>query len=286
MLAGGGLEAALIASPASFRFEQAASALRAGLHVLVEPPVTSSIAEARVLSRLAEERGRVLAPACPRRYEPAFAALQERLLGGEVGEPVQVRCQWTASTVWAERRGVYRTWEGVFRTLSWQAFDLCRWLLGEPSSVSADLDPLDLESRDAIGNLIVQHERGLAIHHLRRSGRSHAIEQVLASGSRGMLRVFRYDKLGDEECGSYRVTSRTVRGDEAEVPLEDRIRGAGNPRSAMLAAFAARCRGEASPLPGAAEIVSCVEALYAAELSSEEKSKIALPLGDTANGVR
>ncbi len=52
-----GVDLALIAVPAAERFEAAASALRAGAHVFLEWPPTSSIRECAQLVRLAEEAG-------------------------------------------------------------------------------------------------------------------------------------------------------------------------------------------------------------------------------------
>jgi len=47
--------------PSRLVFRYAKAALRAGKHVLVEKPLTSNAAEARVLARIARSRGLVLA---------------------------------------------------------------------------------------------------------------------------------------------------------------------------------------------------------------------------------
>src|SRR5436305_1364863 len=55
-----GLQAVAIATPVSTHFPLAARCLEAGLHVLVEKPLASTVQEARALIDLAERHGRVL----------------------------------------------------------------------------------------------------------------------------------------------------------------------------------------------------------------------------------
>lgn len=61
LLADPSIQAMLIAVPVSAHFELARQALEAGKDVLVEKPLTASVAEARELIKLAERRGRLLA---------------------------------------------------------------------------------------------------------------------------------------------------------------------------------------------------------------------------------
>ncbi len=56
----GKVQAVSIASPTSFHFEQARMFLEAGVHVLLEKPMTRTLQEAQELVRLAERRGVVL----------------------------------------------------------------------------------------------------------------------------------------------------------------------------------------------------------------------------------
>jgi predicted dehydrogenase len=56
----GQVDAVSIASPTSLHFAQAKMFLQAGVHVLLEKPMTSSLPEARHLVALAEERGLIL----------------------------------------------------------------------------------------------------------------------------------------------------------------------------------------------------------------------------------
>ncbi|MEW6444452.1 MAG: Gfo/Idh/MocA family oxidoreductase [Pseudomonadota bacterium] len=72
----GKVDAVSIAVPTSLHFEVARDFLEAGAHVLVEKPMTTTVAEADELIRLAHEQGRVLMVGHLERFNPAILALE------------------------------------------------------------------------------------------------------------------------------------------------------------------------------------------------------------------
>lgn len=74
-----------IATPPALHHAQALAALRADKHVIVEKPLTVTVAEADELIRVAAERDRLVVANLMQRYNPLFEAvrqiLAERLLG-------------------------------------------------------------------------------------------------------------------------------------------------------------------------------------------------------------
>jgi predicted dehydrogenase len=78
--------AVAIATPAATHFDLVRAALEAGKHVLVEKPLTSSLAEAVKLADLAEHAGQVLM--CDHTYcfTPAVRRIREIIHSGEIGE--------------------------------------------------------------------------------------------------------------------------------------------------------------------------------------------------------
>lgn len=72
-------EVAVIATPAPQLAAAAAQALHAGLHVLVEKPMATTLADARALAALAQETGRTLAVGFTERHNPAVRRLRELL---------------------------------------------------------------------------------------------------------------------------------------------------------------------------------------------------------------
>lgn len=73
------LDAVYIASPNALHAPQALSALRCGKHVLLEKPVTSSLAEFRCLCAEAEARGLVLMEGMRPLHDPAFGIIRESI---------------------------------------------------------------------------------------------------------------------------------------------------------------------------------------------------------------
>lgn len=80
------VDAVAIATPAATHFDLVRSALEAGKHVLVEKPLTASVAEAEKLTSLADRSGLVLMCDHTYCYTPAVQRIRELLHSGEIGE--------------------------------------------------------------------------------------------------------------------------------------------------------------------------------------------------------
>ena len=86
LLAEGGLDAVVVATPHTRHGEQVRQCLQAGLHVLVEKPMTTTAADARAILDAAAHSGKVLAIAYQRHGEGRFIRARKLLLGGAIGE--------------------------------------------------------------------------------------------------------------------------------------------------------------------------------------------------------
>jgi len=80
------IDAVAIATPVRTHFELARAALEAGKHVLIEKPMTQTVAEAEGLVRLAETKGRVLMVDHTYLYMGAVRKIKDLVDGGELGE--------------------------------------------------------------------------------------------------------------------------------------------------------------------------------------------------------
>jgi predicted dehydrogenase len=78
--------AVAIATPAATHFDLVRSALEAGKHVLVEKPLTPSVAEGEKLAALAASSGLVLMCDHTYCYTPAVQRIRELIHGGEIGD--------------------------------------------------------------------------------------------------------------------------------------------------------------------------------------------------------
>ncbi len=84
------IDAAVVATPTTLHHSVAGDLLDAGIHVLVEKPITPTVAEADALVRLAAERQCVLQVGHVERFNAAFQAVRHRL--GAVKYVAAARC--------------------------------------------------------------------------------------------------------------------------------------------------------------------------------------------------
>jgi predicted dehydrogenase len=92
------LDVVVIATPNHLHFPQAAAALKKGLHVLLEKPMTVTVEEARMLRDLARERELQLAVAYNPPYWAHCHAIRRAIHGGEVGEIESVGFFWSGNS--------------------------------------------------------------------------------------------------------------------------------------------------------------------------------------------
>jgi predicted dehydrogenase len=78
--------AVAIATPAATHFDLVRAALESGKHVLVEKPLTQTVAEGHKLDEIARRNGRVLMCDHTYCYTPAVQRIRELVRGGEIGD--------------------------------------------------------------------------------------------------------------------------------------------------------------------------------------------------------
>jgi predicted dehydrogenase len=86
VLADPAVAAVAIATPAGTHFDLVRAALEAGKHVLVEKPLTPSVAEGQKLADLAHRSGLVLMCDHTYCYTPAVQRIRQLIRGGDIGE--------------------------------------------------------------------------------------------------------------------------------------------------------------------------------------------------------
>ncbi len=95
MLAAGGFELFVNATPSRFHVEASLAALEAGFQVLSEKPSASNVADFDRITRMAEVKGRMFFPFQNSRFYPFFRKLREVLASGVLGEIVSIRINWS-----------------------------------------------------------------------------------------------------------------------------------------------------------------------------------------------
>ena len=86
LLAIEGLEAVVVSSTPNLHYEHALAALTLGKHVLIEKPMTLTVAEAVGLVELARSRGRQFLISCPWHYTAHASEAQRLVSNGDLGK--------------------------------------------------------------------------------------------------------------------------------------------------------------------------------------------------------
>lgn len=280
LLAGEPVDAALLFSPLPDREGQLRRLLEHGIHVLSDVPPVRGLSVWRELRSLAAGSGLALSPALRRRHDPVFLRIAELLDEGAIGNAARVRCDWSFLTEYAEHSSAVRAWSGALMHMAIITLDLACWWLGDVQTVSADIDPEGRRQQD-LANLIVNHERGVSVHHLARTTHRNPLEHYTITGDGGHIEVaYRggWSHLGMEP---FRATiHRRAAKPEEVTPAPPARPVAGRADAAatgLLEAFAEAVRSGA-PDAGPDLFGRALEALVAAYLSSGSRARVALPL--------
>jgi predicted dehydrogenase len=131
----------VIATPNHLHAAQACSALEHGKHVVVDKPLTETLAEAQALAELAEGHGRLLSVFQNRRWDADFLTLQRLLAEGAVGRPVLLESRFDRDRPrptdrWRERPSAGA---GFWFDLGAHLVDQALVLFGEPEALYADI---------------------------------------------------------------------------------------------------------------------------------------------------
>lgn len=147
MIAAGGLDLVVIATPSGSHYQPARLALEAGLHVVVEKPLAVQLPEALDLARRARALDRVCATISQRRFEPLHQEIAARLSTGDLGRPrvIEGRVYWHRDAdYYAEKpwRGQGQQGGGSLINQGIHTLDLMLWLFGPVQSVQAETSNL------------------------------------------------------------------------------------------------------------------------------------------------
>jgi predicted dehydrogenase len=158
MIASGGLDALVVATPNVLHHAVAIAALDAGLHVICEKPLALNLAQAREMAGRAESASRSTLTFFTHRTVAA-AAHVKRLVGeGFLGQPLHVSgVYFTASHLradkplaWRMQRAVSGT--GVLGDIGSHIVDLVRWWLGDFTRVAAQWQTVTRERAGGVAD--------------------------------------------------------------------------------------------------------------------------------------
>jgi predicted dehydrogenase len=133
------IDLVVIATPDALHAEQAEAALNAGKAVVVDKPFALSLADARRVVDLADEKGLFLSVFQNRRWDADFLALKAEIASGRLGRIVTYESHFdryrpVVRDRWREAPGA-----GVWQDLGPHLIDQALNLFGRPQGISCDL---------------------------------------------------------------------------------------------------------------------------------------------------
>ncbi len=129
LIAEGDLDAVIVATPTTTHREQVADFLEAGLHVLVEKPMATTVADAQAMTALAEARHRILMVGHTFLFNPAVRQIKQYIDDGVLGQVLYLYFHRTG--LGPIRQDVNALWDLAPHDLSMLRY----WLGAEPVDV-------------------------------------------------------------------------------------------------------------------------------------------------------
>lgn len=143
MIRSGEIDAIVVATPHFLHTTLGIEALKAGLHVMIEKPISAHKADAERLIAVAKEHPKqVFAGMFQMRVEPRYQKIRQLIQSGELGRLVRVNwiiTDWFRTEAYYASGGWRATWKGegggVLLNQCLHQLDMLQWLCGMPSRV-------------------------------------------------------------------------------------------------------------------------------------------------------
>lgn len=141
MLSEQSIDLCVVATPNDSHFSYAKACLEAGRHVVVDKPLTPTMAEAEELLQLAAKRGRLLTVYQDRRWDGAFLTVKKLVVAKALGEIAEYETRFDRFRL-ESKPGAWREQAefpaaGVLWDLGPHLLDGALVLFGEPETISA-----------------------------------------------------------------------------------------------------------------------------------------------------
>jgi len=167
-------EIAVIATPAHLHIPIATRLVQAGIHVLIEKPLSTSLEGIEALTKLVDQHQVAACVAYVLRADPVIRSMREAIKNSRFGQPVDVVA--TSGQHFPTYRPAYRevyyaqrsTGGGAIQDSLTHLFNTCEWLVGPADRVMADASHQLLEGVDVEDtvHVIARHGGVLASYNL------------------------------------------------------------------------------------------------------------------------
>ena len=295
MIASGAIDALLIATPHYQHTSLGVAALEAGLHIMVEKPISAHKADAeRLIAAAAARPDQVFGAMFQLRVEPRYQKIRELVQGGELGDLVRVlwiMTDWFRSEAYFQSGGWRATWKGegggVLLNQCLHQLDAMQWITGMPSKVRSHVGIgrwHDIEVEDDV-TCYMEFANGASGAFITSSGETPGSNRFEIAGTKGRL-ILENDTLtftrnavpSDEWCKTSKIGFQKPETTVEEIPIP----GADAPHATLMTNFVnAILDGEALIAPGP-EGLGSVELANVMVYSGLKDEPVDLPMDGAA----
>lgn len=282
-----------ITTPSGSHYELARQALLAGAHLLVEKPLTLSLAQADELLELAARKGQKIAVGHIYRYFPLVQALEADLRRGVFGRVLygDVKVRWGHDQAYYDAAAWRGSWQedgGVLMNQSIHALDLMTWLLGGNVQKAAGLIERQLHKMEA-------EDLGLAVFQLDNKAYCLLEGTTNTAPDRPEASFSVFCSAGEIRAGLYKgrpsikvldrkgkkLTGRYMRRFLGQVWQEGRLKALleiGNPHTAIYTDLIRAVRQDTTPLADGWSGRQALAAILAVYAAAAKEETVTLPL--------
>lgn len=295
MITSGNIDALLIATPHYQHTSLGIAALEAGLHIMVEKPISAHKADAeKLIAKAKAHPDQVFAGMFQLRVEPRYQKIREIVQNGQLGDLMRVlwiMTDWFRSEIYFQSGGWRATWKGegggVLLNQCLHQLDAMQWITGMPNRVSSHVGIgkwHDIEVEDDV-TCYMDFPNGATGAFITSSGETPGSNRLEIAGTKGRL-ILENDKLlltrnavpSDEWCKTSKIGFQQPETTEEEIPIP----GSESPHAKLMTNFVnAIIDGEALIAPGS-EGIGSVELANVMVYSGLIEKAIDLPLDGAA----
>ena len=250
MIDSGNIDALLIATPHYQHTSLGIAALDAGLHIMVEKPISAHKADAeRLIAKAEAHADQVFAGMFQLRVEPRYQKIREIVQNGELGELMRVlwiMTDWFRSEIYFQSGGWRATWEGegggVLLNQCLHQLDAMQWITGMPNRVSSHVGIgkwHDIEVEDDV-TCYMDFPNGATGAFITSSGETPGSNRFEIAGTKGRL-ILENEKLtltrnaipSDEWCKTSKIGFQQPDTTVENIPIP----GSESPHAKLMTNF-------------------------------------------------
>ena len=294
MLDSGEVDAVIVATPHFSHREIGEKALRRGLHLMMEKPLTATKQDAEQLLQIPRQDGQQFGVMLNLRIHPQMQRIKGILDGGQLGD-IQ-RVQWTI-TNWFRSEAYYAssewraTWKGegggVLINQALHNLDLLQWFCGMPKSLQAFCrfgNDHDIEVEDQVTSFL-EFPNGASGVFSTSTGEAPGVNRLEIAGTKGLILLEADTLTVQRNAVDSNEFSRTSKNAFGTPDTTQEVFPAGEDNlshSGVLSNFADAAQGKAGLLTDAREGLMSVELANAMVYSAWTNSPVKLPLDSAA----